>query len=237
MLRERRNGWIGKRTVGTLRGANWRFFKRIYDCFRTGDNADTDIIDAATNAMSNAQKMKIMKKKLKNWRTRGVCTTTAVCLICHSKYGYVWHFERHIKIHGEWECRLSRHVQRSRWKNRKWKSIHSHRIGSGGQLATKCSQCPQYFSSNVDLDRHMAKVHRHPCHLCDRTYLAKTGLEIHLASAHERYKCDKCGKWCDLHKILWSPNSPSPSMRRSNVQSADEFEKTYSHRLWHTSGA
>lgn len=67
----------------------------------TADNADADVIDAATNAMSNAQKKKIMKKKLKNWRTRGIRTTTAVYLICHSKYEYVWHFERHTKMHGE----------------------------------------------------------------------------------------------------------------------------------------
>lgn len=180
---------------------------------RSDDNADVDSIDSsnvASSAMDNAQRMKIMEEKLDIWKSRGVRTTSAVCTICHTKYGYVWHFEKHIKIHGN--CASQFHHIGSN----KWTCIFIHHLGSSGQQTIKCKHCPERLASTDDLERHVARIHNHPCHLCDRTYLLKKTLRIHLESAHERYKCDKCGNNCELLRPSCTANVML--IRRHNVQ-------------------
>lgn len=69
---------------------------------RIDGNADaelTDSGDGVSSALDNAQKMGIMEEKLDVWKSRGIRTTSPVCTICHLKYGYVWHFEKNIRIH------------------------------------------------------------------------------------------------------------------------------------------
>lgn len=54
----------------------------ICDCFRLDGNADADFIDStdaasSSNAMDDAQKIKMMKKQLRDWNARGIRTTSA----------------------------------------------------------------------------------------------------------------------------------------------------------------
>lgn len=74
--------------------------------------------------------------------------------------------------------------------------MHCVQLGSDGQQTMKCKYCSELRASIDDLEKHTAEMHNHPCHLCDRKYHRKQGLQIHMEAAHQRYKCDKCGKNC-----------------------------------------
>ena len=102
-----------------------------------------------------------------------------------------------------------------------------------------CDICNKLF---VNLRSHVQQVHQklrtHPCHLCDKTFGKKSGLDRHILTVHEKmrnYYCDLCqksfGEKAQLlrhRKIHFKSTSPEPdSGSISEDQEIIEDKKRY----------
>ena len=83
-------------------------------------------------------------------------------------------------------------------------------LASPKKRRMRCDHCSQWFDYQWDLDGHMKEKHfglKHHCQLCDKTFLYKENLNIHVANVHSKstkitketkksakFQCDQCEK-------------------------------------------
>jgi uncharacterized C2H2 Zn-finger protein len=71
--------------------------------------------------------------------------------------------------------------------------IHGYTIPAGGPQEFVCPYCSQVFTTQDELNQHIADLHTFPCPYCELVFHTRESLNTHLASAHT-FVCPYCSQ-------------------------------------------
>ena len=142
--------------------------------------------------------------KISNLKSRN----SLQCPLCDKTFLKKWEFQNHTTLHHGNQCNLCE--KRFMTKIRLFEHNSIIHEGNNQFQFNQCHLCGKTFNRKRNMMGHVALNHCYPCQYCDKKFVKKVPLEIHISSVHEEKSnmtkphSSVHGNQCNICDKIWT---------------------------------